>query len=133
MRGLLLNDEVTKRIKDQVAWAERQENWYRPQKDKEPPGDNPAYVLMIEMGFRVVYTHTVIEDHHYRHLSISVEGTKYPHPIAAWTIATLFGFTGGVEEHEMTTEPGKDWLMQVRQEERCVVIAQEIPYQGEIS
>lgn len=126
MRALIMNDEVKQKIKTQVEWAERPENWYHPERDQEPPGDNPAYVLMLEMGFRVVYTHTAMQGRNYRHLSVSVEGTKYPNEIAAYTLATLFGFTGGHQVQDATAQAGKDWQMNVDNETRCIVFAQEI-------
>ncbi len=126
MRALVLNDEITQKIKTQVAWANDPANWYQPEKDAEPPGDNPAYVMMLEVGYRVVYTMTVAKGQRFRHLSISVDGPKFPSPEAAFTIATLFGFTRGIEENGVTMKIGKDWMMQMGVDGRSVVIAQRI-------
>ena len=124
MRPLIITPEIKAKIAQQVAWANQPENWSFVAKDKEPPGHNPAFVMMLEVGFRVVYTHTVLKGRHYRHLSVSVDGLNYPGEIAALTIATFFGFTGGLTLEEMTLRPGPDWLIDVNKDERCMVIAQ---------
>lgn len=126
MRGLILTDAVRQQVRDQAAWADRPENWYRPDGDQQPPGDNPAYTLLIEVGFRAVYTTTVIKGDRFRHLSISVDGPKYPNQIAAFTIATMFGFTGGAEDRGATLAPGDDWMMQVSEEEHCIIFGQKV-------
>lgn len=125
-RGLVLDQAVKDRVKAQVAWADRPENWYRPDRDQEPPGDNPAYILTLEVGFRCVYSQTVTKGKRLRHLSISVNSAKYPHQYAAYTIATMFGFTGGRIENEATIAPGDDWMFDLNQDEHCVVMAQVI-------
>lgn len=128
MRPLIIDDTVKSRIREQVAFAEIPENWYRPDRNPQPPGDDPAFMLMIEVGFRAVYTHTVLNGKHYRHLSVSVEGTKMPAPEGAFTIATLYGFTGGEDVQGVTVKPGLDWLMSLEKHHgRAVVIAQEVP------
>lgn len=127
MRGLVITDEIKQKIKDQVAWAEKPENWYYPELDPKPPGDKPKFVMHLEVGYRVVYTLTAMTKGKFRHISISVPSSKYPHQVAAFTIATMFGFTGGGEVEGMTLEPGKDWMMHVNKNEHCIVIAQEVP------
>lgn len=127
MRALVWDDTIREKIKKQAAWANALRNWYYPERDPESPGDNPAFVLGLDVGFRCVYTHTVMGGKHYRHLSVSVDGAKYPNEIAAWSIATAFGFTGGQEEYGATVAPGADWQMTVNKREHCVVLAQEVP------
>jgi len=127
MRPLVLSPEITARIAAQVEWANRPENRYRAGVDPEPPGDNPAYVMLLEHGFRVVYSRTLAPDgSEWRHLSISVEGTKYPNQFAVYTIATLFGFTGGNQELDTTVKPGPSWRMDVDQRARCIIVAQRM-------
>lgn len=122
-RALLIDPAVRSKIDEQRAWADLPQNWYHPERGNgDSPGDDPAYVLILEVGFRVVYTHTVMKDKHYRHISISIAGQKYPNPMACYTIAGLFGFTGGKrqgsEENPITTEPGPDWLMDANKRDR---------------
>jgi hypothetical protein len=127
MRALILTPAVRQQCRDLATWAERPDNWYRPDRDAEPPGDNPAYVLMLEHGFRAVYTCTAVDGKRFRHLSVSVEGTKYPNEVAAFTIAGMFGFTGGAVTGEATTAPGPDWQIVVDKPTRSIVFVQEVP------
>lgn len=127
MRALLLTPEIKSRIAAQVEWANRPENRYRAGVDPEPPGDNPACIMNLEHGFRVVYSRTLAPDgSEWRHLSISVEGTKYPNQMAAYSIATLFGFTGGEQVEDVTVKPGEDWMFHIDEEARCIVVAQRV-------
>jgi hypothetical protein len=129
MRALVLSPEIAAKIAAQVAWADAPENHYRPGPGVEPPGDSPAYTMMLDDGFRVVYSHTVMPDgRRYRHLSVSVrgKGNKYPATVAVWTLCTLFGFTGGRVEHEVTVGPGKDWRFNLPEDERCMVVSQPL-------
>jgi hypothetical protein len=60
----------------------------------------------------------------FRQLTISVpSNTKYPNPIAAFEIAELFGFTGRPEEPD---RPGVDWLVDINNDDHCIVLAQEV-------
>jgi hypothetical protein len=140
MRALLISDEIKNKLRDQAEWANQKANWYVAFKDQEPPGDNPAFVVMLEHGFRTVYSRTVMPSgknftgKHFRHLSISVEGEKYPNPTAVFTIAVMYGFTGAEESTSVKdtfsggvyVKPGADWIMATNEEEHCVTVAQEI-------
>src|SRR5579883_3298740 len=128
MRPLVIDDAVCRRVKAQVEWADRPENRYYPERDGEPPGDNPAFVTLLEVGYRVVYSRTAHRGRVFRHLSVSIESgdRKYPNPTAALTIATLFGFTGGKTAEATTVEPGNDWILDMDGTTRSVVIAQPV-------
>ena len=126
MRALIIGKEVEDKVRQQVAWANLPANRYHPDRDSDPPGDNPAYVLMLEDGFRTVYTYTVTPQGHFRHLSISIEGDHYPNPIAVWTIAAMFGFTGGLKVGEAYVDRGPDWIVAIDRPRCAVVLAQQI-------
>jgi len=124
MRALVISDQIKAKIRAQVEWAERPENWYWPMKDAKPPGDDLDFVTLLDHGFRVVYSHTVMPDSkHFRHLSVSVEGSKYPHQMAVFTLATMFGFSGGRIVEDVTIEPGP-WIIEVKKHDRCIVLAE---------
>jgi hypothetical protein len=58
--------------------------------EAKPPGDIPGHVCALPIGFRVVYS---VENHPgglYRHLSVSVDGTKWPNEHAVQEIARAF-------------------------------------------
>lgn len=75
-------------------------------------------------GYRAIYSITVVPDYPpFRHLSISVPGTGYPHGHAVWALARLFGFTGG-DESSMLPDPS--WNTNLDLKERCIVVAQLI-------
>ena len=130
MRPLVIDEQVKVKIAKFVEWANQPGNWYRPTaSNTEPPGDNPAYVLMLEHGFRCVYSMTVMPDGRYRHLSISVEGSKWPNELAAFTIAAMFGFTGGTwagPDRVVIERPGSDWQMALDEPNRAVILAQRM-------
>jgi len=86
------------------------------------PGDNPSYVAQLG-AYRCVFTFTHHDERVLRHLSISVPSKKYPHPVAAFEIARMFGFTG--YDDAMPMRPGDGWAMNVDEREHCVVIVQE--------
>jgi hypothetical protein len=60
----------------------------------KPPGDNPKFVVHIDMGYRVVFT----VEHHprkMRHISVSVDAPGKLVPIASFAhISKPFGFKG---------------------------------------
>jgi hypothetical protein len=88
------------------------------------PGADAHYVVELNT-FRCVFSFTQIGPPGtlYRHLSVSIPGEKYPGPLAFYTIAELFGFTGWDGESE---EPAKDWLLDLNRDEHCLVLAQKI-------
>jgi len=125
MRPLVLDDRQKAKAMAVVQFAQR--NLYYPGKSETIPGDDPRHVLIIPLDYRCVFSITVSpEDKHYRHLSISVpKAQKYPHPVAAFMIADLFGFTG-YDAHNPSESPPPDWLFDVNKEDLCVVLAQQL-------
>lgn len=120
-RPLIISPEIEAKCKAQAEWADRPENWYHPERSADPPGDSPAYTMILEVGFRVVYARTAAEGRSFRHLTVSIDGKLYPNPMACYTIAKMFGFTGSDGP-----QAGKDWLVDVNKDEHCVIIAQEV-------
>jgi hypothetical protein len=123
MRTLRIDDKARAKIARLVEHAKN-----HPYRLGDPvPGDNPDFVVHLDT-YRCVFTFTVADapddDFIFRHLSISVpaEG-KYPHPMAAFTIATLFGFTGW----DGITEAMPDsWAGGPYEEDGCVILAQPL-------
>lgn len=124
MRPLTLSDGNKDKATEVVAFAERPENWYHAGRVAWTPGDRSEYVTVLDT-YRCVYTHTVWEGRHFRHLSISVPGGRWPSPIAVFTLATFFGFTGADIEDEVATVPGLDWDINMDDDEQCIVVVQE--------
>jgi hypothetical protein len=86
------------------------------------PGDDPAFVIHLD-SYRVVFTLTEGHGKLWRQLSISVPAQgKFPNPAAAFTIAQEFGFTGW--DGKTWNRLPDNWLG--KQEERCIVLAQEV-------
>jgi hypothetical protein len=125
MRALIIDDHARAEIKRVIKYAKA--HHYR--KGDPVPGENENFVTKLGT-YRCVFTFTVGEDDKtgpalFRHLSISipVEG-QYPHPAAAFTIATLFGFTGW--DGKTTDEIPHNWAGGADEEEGCVVLIQPI-------
>ena len=75
---------------------------------------------------KVVFTVTQMGDLACRHMSISVSGGLYPHPVIIYTICTLLGFTGGKYENGITAGPGEDWsILNMHTPRKCAIVAQE--------
>ena len=88
------------------------------------PGDDPCFVAMLDT-YRCVFTFTHTNIGVYRQLTVSIPiKDKYPNPVAIFHIADLFGFTGYDIRNE-PSKPGDDWLIDIRQNENAVMIAQE--------
>ena len=122
MRPLLLDNEAKGRIAEVVKFAGS--NVYRPGLSETIPGDDARHVVEIFMGYRAVFSLTEGPDALYRHLTLSVVGEHYPNPIAAFTIADAFGFTGW--KIEMGEQPPSDWMGDVNAEDHCVTLLQRI-------
>lgn len=125
MRPLFINDEIKVQVKELVDWASS--DYYHPGKSETIPGDDSRHVIVLPVGFRCVFSFTVDPPGGvWRHLSISVpQQDKYPNPIAAFTIAALFGFTGYDPDHP-GTEPPTDWLLAQNKQDHCIVLAQPL-------
>ena len=127
MRALIVDKSAKAAVREVVSYAEKPENWYLcgPGGKVAPgsiPGDNPRHCLTWNT-YECVFSFTKTMKGVYRHLSISVPSKSYPNPYAAFMIATEFGLTGwdGHSPH-----PPSDWIMDVNQQEHCVVLAQRI-------
>jgi hypothetical protein len=124
VRPLLIDEQAKADVARVREWAEQPVHFYRPGIDSTVPGDLPEFRCFLHHGFRCVYTITESNGVRYRQLSISVTGDNYPNPIAAYTIAHLFGFTGWDGKSD---QPPESWMGAVNQKEHCVVLAQPLP------
>jgi hypothetical protein len=120
MRALLIDDIAKAKVAKVVSYA--MDHPYTPF-ISPIPGENPNHVADLNT-YRCVFTFTRAEGRLYRHLTISVpKQQKYPNPIAAFMIAELFGFTGYNEKEP--SRPGLNWIIDINNEENCVMLAQE--------
>lgn len=103
-RPLILGPEERASIERCIAFASFPENYFRPLSgDRVPPGDKESYIRTFGLPgktYRCVFSFTEASDKNiYRHLSISVPEMAgnprlAPHPLACWTLARAYGFTG---------------------------------------
>jgi hypothetical protein len=125
VRVLLIDEDAKAKIKSVRDFAERSGNYYVVGKGgfsyQKPPGDDPRHVCKLTNGYRCVFSMTVADGTLWRHFSISVPGEKYPNPVAAFTVAELFGFSGWDGK---STTPSEDWIIKISEEEHCIVIAE---------
>lgn len=126
MRVLDLNETNVKKVVDVVNYAVIPKHWYKPFERYEAklnvPGDNKRHIAQLN-DFRCVFS--ITQDRTgklYRDLSISVPSDKYPHQLAAFTIAGMFGFTGW----DGGLLPPEQWLIRVDEQEHCVRLCQEV-------
>ena len=125
MRALLIDDAAKQAVQRVSDFAALPENWYRPGQSTLVPGDDPRFVAHLEYGFRAVFSITKTQDGLiFRHLSISVDGEKYPSVVAVCAIAQMFGFTGW--DGKIIDRLPEGWMGNLNQQEHCIVIAQ--PY-----
>lgn len=132
MRMLEISPVQMGRVKDLVSFASKPENWYVPGDGKwagKCPGDDPFYCVKLN-DFRCVFTHTNYSGKLIRHLSVSVSGTSYPGAPAVFTIATLFGFTGAKMMSDIAVYPGRNWGINVNEQDRCVIVTQDMEPTG---
>lgn len=124
MSALLIDDAARARVTEVIAYA--MDHPYRPGPGVSPPGDNFRRVVELS-SYRAVFSFTeaVAQGVMLRHLSISVPGSAgYPHPIAAYAIAELFGFTGW---DGITVMPPPDgWYFSRNEGHRTVIVAQRV-------
>jgi hypothetical protein len=126
MRLLTIDDAAKAKVQRVLDYAKQPEHWYIVEtgggSKQKPPGDNENHVVQLDT-YRCVFSFSkeMRTDKLYRHLSISIPDTtnypheKYPNPMAAYTIAEMFGFT----------LPRDSWVIDVNRLERCVVLLQE--------
>ena len=124
VQPLIIDDIQKEAVASLVLFAQEEENWYRLQQDKWIPGHREEYCVHLN-NYRCVFTHTVVEGVRHRHLSISIPGKNYPNPIAFYTIATWFGFTGAKMLNDVAIEPGK-WGFCIHEQDGCIILVEEI-------
>ena len=123
MSVLPINEEMQAQIRKVIEHASAPDNHYYPERSgTRAPGTKPEHVAMLHQ-YRCVFSVTRAERKTYRHLSISVgvKG-KFPHPIVAFTIARMFGFTGwnGTDE-----KPPRHWGGFADKQRNCIVLIEE--------
>jgi hypothetical protein len=128
MRALIIGPDEQASIAKVVAYAMEPEHWYNADKSGPVPGDNPAYVVHVEDGFRCVFTFTQHKGALYRHLTISVTGTLLPAPEAAVALAKEFGFTTSDDSLDIVVRMQRDrWIAGTGHAgENCVVVVQPV-------
>lgn len=119
MRPLFIDDEAKQKVARVVEYA-KAHPYYTPA-EGTIPGDNPNYAAQLDT-YRCVFTFTHSKGKVFRHLSISVPSENYPHPLAVWTIAELFGFTGW--DGKTVDRVPSDWLAGMNKDEHCITIMQ---------
>lgn len=128
MRPMLIGPHVRERIAEVIAYAEAHRfslhDLHRIMVHPEQAaGTNPAFVVEVPMGFKVVFT---IEEQPMglsRHLSVSVDGENWPNEIAVQELGREFGFK----------TPYEKWLKYLEKESRAVSVLElyEQPNKGE--
>jgi len=122
MRALVINKEVEAGAKRVIDFARG--NVYHPHQSENIPGHDPRFVLQVPNGYRCVFSFTQAPDGSlWRHLTVSVDGKGYPHPAAAFMLASVFGFTG-YDVARPGKPPPQDWIFSANEGEHCVVVAQ---------
>lgn len=98
MRPLIIDDELKANIAKLVEYAEKNPftmddllDIYN--KQMQPAGDMGPYTLVLQFGFKIVYTIEKQVNGDVRHLSISVDAPgKLPNPGVVEEIMRLIGF-----------------------------------------
>lgn len=121
----MIDDEAREEARRVLDFALQPENYYLLEPGggswQRAPGFDPRHVAKFHVGYRAVFSVTRAPDQNlYRHLTISIEGLGMPNPIATYTIAELFGFTGWDGKSEI---PPYDWGLAVDKADRCIVLA----------
>jgi len=125
---LLLTPEVRTRASEIAEFASRPENHYRIGESDWVPGDRPEFVLRSGT-LRAVFSHSVEgSGMTWRHLSVS-NVTKLPNPVSVWTLARLFGFTGGElgPDGETVVGAAPDWVT-FQNEEKAIAVIQGLTH-----
>lgn len=128
-RPLIITPGRKEAIQKFLEMAHREENWFYPGVSDWTPGDRPEYIFQFD-SYRVCYTCSIIEDKPHRQISVSIPTDELPAPAAVFTIANLFGFTGGKGMGEdVITEHGEDWVIVTQplgEGRECVMVVQKI-------
>lgn len=120
VRALIIDDDARASAARVLSHAEK--HHYSP--GQKPPGDDDRFVARLGT-YRAVFSFTHADGTLWRHLSVSVPAKgKLPNPVAVFTIAKLFGFTGYDEAAPF--KPAPDWGVNVNDDEHCVVVAQAL-------
>jgi len=123
-----ITPEVKEAVARVVEYATHEDHWYRPERGDAPPGDKTEHEVIIG-NTRSVFSWTEHpEQGVYRHLSVSVAGGKWPHPIVVWTLAHMFGFTGAEElaDTGVVRDRAEGWGVDVNDEEQCIVVIERV-------
>lgn len=123
LRPLVIDDAARAEAARVLAHAEK--NHYHPKPGNDVPGDDPAFTARFGT-YRAVFTFTHADGLIYRHLSVSVPGKKFPNPVAVFNIAEMFGFAGYDPNKHYAAKLPDGWLMDVNDNEHCVIVAQPI-------
>ena len=119
LRALVLDDEAKAKVAKIKAYAEAHP--YVPGPHAVIPGENPNCWGMFN-SYKVVFSITKSDGMDWRHLSMSIPGGKYPHPLAVFSMCELFGFTGW-DGKSIEMPPG--WAGKTeKRPTKCVVIVQ---------
>ena len=134
MTMLVLSPEAKAKAHELALYAAQPAHWYRPEVDADPPGDGAAHVVYLD-SYRCVFSHTAVAGHLLRHLTLSVAAAtegRLPHPLAAFTLASWFGFTGGVTatvdgagDEAIIVQPGRDWVFETCRDPYPHVVLQQ--------
>lgn len=127
MRVLTMTEELVASCDQLRAFVRQPENWYHVGMVDWVPGNRPEFVLELSGGFRVVLSVTVVPQapRPLLHMSMSVPGDRYPHPLAVWNMAHVLGFTGATMQDDLVIGPGA-WAIAVNEEDHCIVVQQPL-------
>lgn len=122
MRMLTVDETAKSKVAKVIDWARQREHWYDPSdKNAVIPGNDPNLQVHLDT-YRCVFSYTRSQGKLLKQLSISVPSEKFPNPIAAFTIAELFGFT---DWDGTSMKLPESWMGGICKEDHCVILAQE--------
>ena len=128
MRPLIIDDQAKARAAQVVAYAQsnvrRIAELDEATKTGAAPGDEANFTCHILAGFKCVFTIDEVKEVGglCRHLSVSVDGGKWPHEAAVQEIAKLFGISVQLFP---TPVPG-DWKLWLEKEVKAINLLQPI-------
>jgi len=126
LRPFLIDDKFKADCERLRVFAENPKNWYVLDETKMVPGDNPQYVLHFD-SYRAVFTIThapKLKPEPFRHLTVSIPGENYPHPLVVLTLAHYLGFTGATLDNDVVSQPGP-WGIGADDDEGCAIVQQD--------
>jgi hypothetical protein len=119
----VIDDEARAKVAKVVEFAHT--HLYQPRVSGPAPGEVPELVAELN-SFHCVFSFTVDDQGNlHRHLSISVPGEHFPHPILVAEIAGLYGFTGWEAGLEAQVKSGA-WRANVNRHDHCVALAEQM-------